>query len=130
MIALTPAQKVTEDAISALSDSCSCGSWSRQGAETPRDRGGFGSSCHDMFWNECPFLRGDGDRGEPRGSSPPTPPGIRVRTTAVREVALTRFEQGRETERFEVGIGEPHRERFAPGQVPRTTAAAGHIAQL
>src|SRR5262245_24196351 len=25
-----------------------------------------------------------GDRGEPRGSSPPTPPGIRVRTTAVR----------------------------------------------
>jgi hypothetical protein len=26
----------------------------------------------------------DGDRGEPRGSSPPTPPGIRVRTTAVR----------------------------------------------
>ena len=24
------------------------------------------------------------DRGEPRGSSPPTPPGIRVRTTAVR----------------------------------------------
>jgi hypothetical protein len=28
--------------------------------------------------------RPDGDRGEPRGSSPPTPPGIRVRTTAVR----------------------------------------------
>ena len=26
----------------------------------------------------------DRDRGEPRGSSPPTPPGIRVRTTAVR----------------------------------------------
>src|SRR6516165_5544629 len=68
------------------------------------------------------------DRGEPRGSAPPTPPGIRVRTTAVREVALTRVEQGRETERFEVGIGEPHRERFAPGKVPRATAAAGHIA--
>src|SRR6516164_4313176 len=73
-------------------------------------------------------LAQDRDRGEPRGSAPPTPPGIRVRTTAVREVALTRFEQGRETERFEVGIGEPHRERFAPGKVPRTTAAAGHIA--
>src|SRR6516162_143906 len=72
----------------------------------------------------------DRDRGEPRGSAPPTPPGIRVRTTAVREVALTRVEQGRETERFEVGIGEPHRERFAPGKVPRATAAAGHIAQL
>src|ERR1700751_3015136 len=26
----------------------------------------------------------DRDRGEPRGSAPPTPPGIRVRTTAVR----------------------------------------------
>jgi hypothetical protein len=30
------------------------------------------------------FHVGDRDRGEPRGSSPPTPPGIRVRTTAVR----------------------------------------------
>jgi hypothetical protein len=44
-----------------------------------------------------------------RGSAPPTPPSIRVRTTAVREVALTRFEQGRESKRFEVGIGEPQR---------------------
>src|SRR3954447_19551258 len=32
----------------------------------------------------CVFRGEDGDRGEPRGSSPPTPPGIRVRTTAVR----------------------------------------------
>ena len=30
------------------------------------------------------IVDGDRDRGEPRGSSPPTPPGIRVRTTAVR----------------------------------------------
>ena len=30
----------------------------------------------------------DRDRGEPRGSTPPTPPGIRVRTAAVREVGL------------------------------------------
>src|SRR6266404_6172579 len=28
--------------------------------------------------------------------------------TAVREVTLTRIDQGRETERFEVGIGESH----------------------
>jgi hypothetical protein len=28
--------------------------------------------------------------------------------TAVREVALTHFDQGGETERFEVGIGEPY----------------------
>src|SRR5262245_35501651 len=28
------------------------------------------------------------DRGAPRGASPPTPPGIRVRTTAVRRIKL------------------------------------------
>ena len=41
------------------------------------------------------------DRGEPRGSAPPH---TTVRTgpyTAVREVTLTRFDQGRETERFD-----------------------------
>src|ERR1700720_894286 len=70
------------------------------------------------------------DRGEPRGSAPPTPPGIRVRTTAVREVALTRIDQGGETERFEVGIGKPDGEGFAPGDVPWATAAVGRIAQL
>src|SRR5580704_18851597 len=72
----------------------------------------------------------DRDRGEPRGSAPPTPPGIRVRTTAVREVALTRIDQGGETERFEVGIGKPDGEGFAPGDVPWATAAVGRIAQL
>ena len=50
--------------------------------------------------------------------------------TAVREVTLTRFDQGRETERFEVGIGEPDREGFTPGEMPGATAAAGRIAQL
>src|SRR3982074_3986848 len=50
--------------------------------------------------------------------------------TAVREVALTRFDQGWETERFEVGVGKPDREGFAPGDVPGATAAAGRIAQL
>ena len=49
----------------------------------------------------------DRDRGEPRGSTPPTPPGIRVRTAAVREVGLTGSEQGWETERSEVCIGKP-----------------------
>jgi len=43
----------------------------------------------------------DRDRGEPRSSAPPTPPCVRVRT---RRVALTRLEQGWETERFEVRI--------------------------
>jgi hypothetical protein len=48
--------------------------------------------------------------------------------TAVREVALTRVDQGGETERLEVGIGESDGERFAPGDVPWTTAAVGRIA--
>src|SRR5450432_885567 len=69
----------------------------------------------------------DRDRGEPRGSAPPTPPGP---YTAVREVTLTRFDQGRETERFEVGVGESHGEGFAPGEMPGSTAATGHVAQL
>ena len=33
---------------------------------------------------ELPHLAEDRDRGTPRGATPPTPPGIRVRTTAVR----------------------------------------------
>src|ERR1035437_97617 len=49
--------------------------------------------------------------------------------TAVRKVELTRFEQGWETERFEVSIGEPHREGFAPGDIPRATTAAGRVAR-
>src|ERR1700730_8058609 len=54
-----------------------------------------------------PLSAKDRDRGEPRGSAPPTPPGIRVRTAAVREVGLTSSEQGGETERSEVCIGKP-----------------------
>jgi hypothetical protein len=29
-----------------------------------------------------------------------------------------------------VGIGEPDRESFAPGEMPGSTAATGHVAQL
>src|SRR5262249_30824387 len=49
---------------------------------------------------------------------------------AVREVTLTHFDQGRETERFEVGIGKSHGERLAPGNMPGAAAAAGRVAQL
>src|SRR6516162_7998961 len=72
----------------------------------------------------------DRDRGAPHGAAPPTPPGIRVRTTAVREVALTRIDQGWKTECFEVGIGESNGESFAAGKIPRPAAAVGRIAQL
>ena len=50
--------------------------------------------------------------------------------TAVREVTLTHVDQARETERFEVGIGEPDRESFTPGEMPGATATGGRIAQL
>jgi hypothetical protein len=43
IIAVTLASMVTEDAFSALSVACSCGSWYRQVAETTRDRDGFAS---------------------------------------------------------------------------------------
>src|SRR3974390_545927 len=67
------------------------------------------------------------------GASRLRPSHTTVRTgpyTAVREVALTRAEQGWETERFEVGIGESHGEGFAPGEMPGAMATAGHVAQL
>ena len=50
--------------------------------------------------------------------------------TAVREVALTRFDQGWETEQLEVGVGKPNREGFAPCDVPGATAASGRIEQF
>src|SRR5271165_7007513 len=67
------------------------------------------------------------------GASRLHPSHTTVRTgpyTAVREVALTRFDQEGETERFEVGIGKPDGEGFAPCDVPWATAAVGRIAQL
>src|SRR5712672_4718157 len=67
------------------------------------------------------------------GASRLRPSHTTVRTgpyTAVREVTLTCFDQRRETERFEVGIGESHGEGFAPGNMPGSTTATGRIAQL
>ena len=78
----------------------------------------------------CPFGAIDRDRGEPLGSAPPTPPYVRVRIRRFERFRLTRFDQGQETERFEVGIGKSHGERFTPGDMPGATDAAGHVAQL
>ena len=64
-------------------------------------------------------------------SAPPLPHHRRTGPyTAVREVALTRFDQGWETERFEVGVGKPNRKGLAPGDVPGAAAAAGRIPQF
>src|SRR5258705_553966 len=41
-----------------------------------------------------------------------------------------RFDQGWETEQFEVGVGKPNREGFAPCDVPGATAASGRIEQF
>jgi hypothetical protein len=47
----------------------------------------------------------DRDRGTPRDVAPPTPPGIRVRTTAVRPVERSRLLKIGQPERVEVGAG-------------------------
>src|SRR5262249_30435168 len=60
------------------------------------------------------IMRLDRDRGAPHDAAPPTPPGIGVPTSAVREVALTCTQQGLKAERSEVCVGKPHREGFAP----------------
>jgi hypothetical protein len=75
------------------------------------------------------FRARDRDRGKPRGSAPPTPPGIRVRTTAVREVRLALLDQGWETERSEVRIGKPNEESLGSGETPRAFAAASGVSR-
>jgi hypothetical protein len=47
----------------------------------------------------------DRDRGTPRDVAPPTPPGIRVRTTAVRPVEPSRSLKRGQPERIKVGTG-------------------------
>lgn len=48
----------------------------------------------------------DRDRGTPRDVAPPTPPGIRVRTTAVRPVKPSRILEIGQSKRIEIGAGE------------------------
>jgi len=69
----------------------------------------------------------DRHRGGGHPPTPATPPCVRVRTRRFELVTLAPLDQGRESERFEVSIGEPHREGLTPGEVPRATAAAGCV---
>ena len=90
-------------------------------------------SCSDRFQIGTSSERRNGPMIGIGGASRLRPSHTTVRTgpyTAVREVTLTRFDQGRQTKRFEVGVGQPDREGFAPGDVPGAAAAAGRIAQL
>lgn len=67
----------------------------------------------------------DRDRGTPRGVTPPTPPGIWVRTTAVRPVEPSlRLEVG-QAERIEVSTGKRPAHRRRDGYAPRSAVAAG-----
>src|SRR5262245_59656988 len=74
--------------------------------------------------SECPGI-GGASRLRPSHTTVRTGP-----YTAVREVALTRSKQRGKAERFEVGIGEPEAEGFAPCDRPRATAATGRVTPL
>jgi hypothetical protein len=66
----------------------------------------------------------DRDRGTPRDVTPPTPPGIRVRTTAVRPVERSRPLKIGQPERVEVGAGERPAKRRSKRHPPRSAIAA------
>src|SRR5437899_1220369 len=70
-------------------------------------------------------MEADRDRGTPRDVAPPTPPGIRVRTTAVRPVKRSRPLKIGQPERVEVGAGERPAERRSKRHPPRAAIAAG-----
>ena len=66
----------------------------------------------------------DRDRGTPRGAAPPTPPGIRVRTTAVRPGKQSGPLKMRQSERGEVRAGKRPAERGSASGAPRPAVAA------
>src|ERR1700681_852416 len=83
-----------------------------------------GDRGHDAKQNRRDYGN-DRDRGTPRDVTPPTPPGIRVRTTAVRPVERSRHLEIGQPERVEVGAGERPAERRSKRHPPRTAIAAG-----
>jgi len=60
--------------------------------------------------------------------TPPTPPGVRVRTRRFESVALIPIDQRRKPERFEVSIGNLYGEGLGAGTVLRAEAAADGVA--
>src|SRR5713226_8409018 len=65
------------------------------------------------------------DRGEPRGSAPPTPPYVRVRIRRFGGLSSTLGHQGCDAKRGEEGLREGNVERGAVAQPPRAMWAAG-----
>jgi Phage integrase, N-terminal SAM-like domain len=96
-ISLTTTRRSSRRTIGALPTAISClGAFRSPAASAPGGRLVRSSPKADVNLKDLiPTLCAkDRDRGAPHGAAPPTPPGIRVRTTAVREVALTRIDQG------------------------------------
>ena len=65
---------------------------------------------------ELHISRLDRHRGGGYPPTPATPPCVRVRTRRFELVTLAPIDQCRKSERFEVGIGKPHREGLGPGE--------------
>src|SRR5262249_8680417 len=66
----------------------------------------------------------DRDRGTPRDVTPPTPPGIRVRTTAVRPGEPSLRPEIGQSQRIGVSAGEARAERGGESYPPRPAIAA------
>src|SRR5262249_46785374 len=74
---------------------------------------------------EMPRVEADRDRGTPRDVTPPTPPGIRVRTTAVRPVEPSRWFEIRQAEETEGRAGDGPARRRGQRPPPRPPITAG-----
>src|SRR3954463_11716895 len=69
------------------------------------------------------------DRGEPRGSAPPTPPYIRVRIRRFGGLSAGLDAHGGQTERPEEGFGESKGESGAVAEPPGTMRGAGGLSR-
>src|SRR5512132_4383993 len=67
--------------------------------------------------------------GEPRGSTPPTPPCIRVRTRRFDGLSGLLTGDGREAERFQGGIGDCDGKRGAVAESPGAVRAFGGLSR-
>src|SRR5690242_6830042 len=71
----------------------------------------------------------DRDRGEPRGSAPPTPPYIRVRIRRFGGLSAGLGAHGGQTERPEEGFGEGPVQRGAVAEPPGAMRRAGGLSR-
>ena len=66
------------------------------------------AKADDPVFQELSWIsqgHGDRDRGEPRGSAPPTPPYVRVRIRRFDRLSMLGCLNGCKAERFEYGVG-------------------------